>query len=102
METQQDVRQTSKDAYHNIRANGVAATQFTQIINFLKEMGRPVTRRQIAQATGIESSSVSGRVHTLINAKEVYEPYTDKCPISGINVNYVALVRQGHQQKFDF
>ena len=103
MELAHNIRDTSREAYREVKGKGVDTIQHKQILDYLRMVGRPLTRRQISQATGIENSTVAARVNTLIKDLGVlYEPYKDKCPISGINVNYVALVKSGHQSSFNF
>lgn len=50
----------------------------------------PVTRRQIAKITGLETSCVAGRVNELLMAGQIKElPETMPCPISGRRVKVV-------------
>ncbi len=103
MATVHNIRESSREAYHEHTLSGARANQHRRIIKYLRQVGKPVTRKQIALATGIDSSTISPRIHELIHELDlIHETHKDKCPITGITVNYVALIPHGHQTAFNF
>ena len=56
---------TSLEAYQKINEDGTVGQQAEEILNFLKEHGEPMTNKEIQKSTGLEISSVSGRVNDL-------------------------------------
>lgn len=71
------VRDTSVEAYDAANASGLVGAQSLAILNTISEASqhghRNMTRREIAAATGIEISSVSGRVNELVKRGLLYE-----------------------------
>lgn len=61
------------------------------IISALKRKRRPMTRSELAIATGLAINSVCGRVHDLIDGKALKAVGTQKCSITGRNVEGVFL-----------
>ena len=76
------VSPTSIDAIHAIRNSGITGTQRQKIIDCLARFARPLTRGQIAAATGIDKCSVAGRVNGMIKDGLLCEPDRVICPIS--------------------
>lgn len=76
------VRDTSEKAYKEINLEGVSGNQHRKILNFLRTRTN-LTRREIAQATGIEISAVAGRVNELIKVGSLSENGIRRCSISG-------------------
>jgi len=77
-----NVSDTSIQSIHNLRAEGVTLNQRQQIIDCLYRGITPMTRGQIAKATGIDKSAVAGRVNGLIKDQICFEPFRKRCPIS--------------------
>ena len=51
-----------------------------------------VSRRQIARITGLETSTVAARVHSLIAARRLVESEDlTPCPVTGRNVHMVSI-----------
>lgn len=75
------IKQSSLEAYQEIR--GIKEpTQCERISNYVKQK-RSCTRRQIANALGMETSTVSARVNKLIKDNILYESKEIYlCPIS--------------------
>lgn len=84
------IRETSKQVYKEINADGTTSKQQGKIISYLK-VHPNVTRREIAQAMGIDVSSVAGRVNELINANVLSEHPRRKCSISGRSAHPVSI-----------
>lgn len=91
------VRETSAQAHDEHHASGKAAEQKTAILNALGN--REMTRRELAHATGIETSSVSGRVNEMLydNPIILEECGKRKCSITGKMVYQVRLIPAGKQ-----
>ena len=84
-------RITSRIAYKNIIKEGKSDSQQGYIVRLLKHEF-PLSRREIAKATNIEISAVSGRVNELINMGIVEETTIRKCMFSKRLVKPVQLV----------
>jgi predicted transcriptional regulator len=84
-------RITSRIAYKNIIEEGKSDSQQGYIVRLLKHEF-PLSRREIAKATNIEISAVSGRVNELINMGIVEETTMRKCMFSKRLVKPVQLV----------
>lgn len=83
------VAHTSISAYHDTDRSCIRAA----IVGLLSQ-NPAMTRRQISQVLGLETSCVAGRVNELINACALVElPMTSPCPITGKRVKWVAVAR---------
>lgn len=82
------VREASLDAYHNQIVGGREQTQCDLVETEIIRQGL-CTRRMIAQALGIETSTVSARVNKLIEQGRVIECGMHPCPITGKRVNWI-------------
>lgn len=69
----------------------LTGTQEATIANYLA-LG-PLTRRQISQYIGLETSTVSGRVNSLIAKGRVAEVGSTVCETTGKTVAIVALTK---------
>ncbi len=83
-----DVREASRDAYHNQIAGSRELTQCDQVEAEIIRHGT-CTRRMIAQSLGIETSTISARVNKLIEQGRVIECGMHPCPITGRRVNWI-------------
>lgn len=61
------VSETSRDAFNSIRREGKLQPMQKSILDALKD-GRLYTRKQLRDITGMELSSVCGRVNSLLAA----------------------------------
>lgn len=61
------VSETSREAFHGIRREGKLQPMQQEILNALKD-GHLYTRKQLRHVTGMELSSVCGRVNSLLAA----------------------------------
>lgn len=87
------VKETSWKAYQDILRGGVATKQaevVLQTISYYPESG--VSRAQLSNATGLPINSVCGRVNELLASEVIYVAGTDKCPVSGRNVEKLKVV----------
>ena len=82
------VAQTSLDAYREHRASGMIGKQAQQILDALK-MGETLSRRELMLATGLEISSVCGRVNELLSIGMLEELSPRRCSITGKRVSPV-------------
>lgn len=90
------VRPSSLEAYAEVKATGKAGNQEQAILDWLTQVNRAVSRRQIHAGTGIETSTVSARVNALIKRGAVHESAERyPCPITGIRVHLVELPKYG-------
>ena len=83
-------RITSRIAYKQLIEEGKSHTQKSCIVRLLKHE-YPLSRREIAKATNIEISAVSGRVNQLIKMGIVEETTMRKCMFSKRLVKPVRL-----------
>jgi predicted transcriptional regulator len=99
----QNVRQTSIDTYHSLQSKFGA--QACKIMAFMKDNGHlTFTRREIAHALSLETSSVSGRVHQLVADGDLIElEEKRKCSVTGITSTVLSLppLPTGQQKLFD-
>lgn len=86
------VRDTSIDAYHAHARQGVAAGQREKILDHLEaNRRRDWSIGELAQALGMEKSTVSARLNELLAVGELQERPKRKDRISGVTVRPVAL-----------
>jgi hypothetical protein len=84
------VKETSIDCYYSHQAQYDA--QSAIIVDYIAKHPHPApTRREIAKATGIETSSVSARVNKLLTDKVLHELPRRKCSISGIKAHTLMI-----------
>lgn len=81
---------TSIDAYQHHRDSGKMGEQERTIFEFIQGFPNGMTRRQIAQQTDLDLSSVCGRVNTLVKSGHLLEYHGGKCPISRRSAKWVA------------
>lgn len=95
---------TSIDAYHTHRGTGQSAQQRTRILEFIKARSHNVTDwsiGEIAQALGLQKSTVSARINELLNeTKELVERPRRKDRMSGITIRPVGLPIAGQGDLF--
>lgn len=86
------VTSTSRQAYHGHKANGFAGQH--GIILAVMRPGKLYSRRQIAKASRLETSTVAGRVNEMLAAGQIEICGRLKCPVTGILVEAVKLVAE--------
>ena len=98
----QNVRESSLMAYDTLKTAdlGRQEKQVLAGVALLIRTGQHtdgwVSRRQIARLTGLETSTVAARVHSLIAAHRLVESEDlTPCPVTGRNVHMVALPGAG-------
>lgn len=74
---------TSIEAYEKINKDGTVGQQAAEILNFLIGQGSPMTNKEIQQETGLEISSVSGRVNDLKKHGKVEVVGKRPCNVTG-------------------
>ena len=79
---------TSIDAYKEHKAQGKVGTQAQHILDFLA-FGKDYSRREIAGLTGLELSSVCGRVNELLEIGALKEVMPRKCKVTGKTIKPV-------------
>lgn len=87
-----NVRESSIENHHFNQATMINQSKAQVIVDYVYRYGSWMTRRQIAEGTGIETATVSGRVNTLIAEGMLVEcDERDKrpCPITGRMVLWV-------------
>jgi predicted ArsR family transcriptional regulator len=77
------VRFTSLAAYRQLQADGTAFYHTERIYAELLVRRRPMSRREVAHETGIETSAIPRAVNELIKLGLVVELEVDDCPITG-------------------
>ncbi|MEO1892487.1 MAG: hypothetical protein ABGX84_06720 [Alcanivorax sp.] len=92
------VRESSLIAYDTLKTEDLGRQQRQVLagVALLIRTGQHtdgwVSRRQIAQITGLETSTVAARTHSLIAAHRLAESEDlTPCPITGRNVHMVSL-----------
>lgn len=92
----QDVRRSSLETYDALGLKALSQIQY-QVIGAMIDLGRDqwVSRRQIARASGLETSTVAGRVNELVTAGRLVESeYRWRCPVTGRRVHKVQLAHK--------
>lgn len=82
------VSSTSRDAYFEMRDNGRLGSQAKMILEQMIP-GVDYSRRELAQFTGVELSSICGRVNELIGSKLLKEGAVRKCRVTGKRIKPV-------------
>ena len=98
----QNVRESSLIAYDTLKTAdlGRQEKQVLAGVALLIRTGQHtdgwVSRRQIAQITGLETSTVAARTNSLIAARRLVESEElQPCPVTGRNVHMVGLPASG-------
>jgi len=82
-----NMKETSLEAHDYVQSSGKAGTQEMAILNFMDENRHlDFTRRELAAALSMETSTMSARVNSLLTAEKLIEPYKRKCTVSGLTV----------------
>jgi Mn-dependent DtxR family transcriptional regulator len=84
---------TSIEAYKKINKDGTVGQQAAEILNFLKFQGIPMTNKEIQQSTGLEISSVSGRVNDLKKHGKVEVVGKRPCEVTGNTASIVQPIK---------
>ena len=96
------IRQTSLDAYNELKANGKANTQRGKILGFLLAHSNyedvPFSRLELSHNLEITINAISGRVRELLD-DELVEEVSHKCSITKNNVNGIKAIFSGNAQK---
>lgn len=82
------VSTTSIAAYKDHREAGKVSAQARSILDAMKP-GIKYSRRELVEITGLELSSICGRVHELLGSKLIREDTPRKCRITGKTVKPV-------------
>ena len=82
-----NVKDTSIDAFYDLKKSGMQEQQ-AKILSVMRE-GEFYTRRELSKLSGIETSSVSGRINAML---DIFFSVVGikKCSISGKNVEAIA------------
>ena len=83
---------TSLEAYQKINDDGTVGQQAEDILTFLKFKGIPMTNKEIQKSTGLEISSVSGRVNDLKKRGLVEVVGKRPCGVTGNTASIVLPV----------
>jgi hypothetical protein len=86
------VSKSSIDAYHGHKANGFAGQH--GIILAVMRPGKLYSRRQIAKASKLETSTVAGRVNEILESGQLEVCGTIYCPLSGRQWCAARLIQQ--------
>ena len=84
---------TSLEAYQKINDDGTVGKQADDILTFLKFKGIPMTNKEIQQSTGLEISSVSGRVNDLKRHGKVVVVGKRPCEVTGNTATIVQPIK---------
>ena len=82
---------TSLEAYGAFILGDALPRQQKQIVDFLASRPGGHTRNEIAQGTGLRLSSVTGRIHELLERGTVQEVSRRPCSITGVASHVVRL-----------
>lgn len=95
------VQITSADAYDAHRASGQSAAQRNLILAFITQRGGNWSIGELAQALGLQKSTVSARLNELLNETcELVECTRRKDRVSGITIRPVGLPVKGQGALF--
>ena len=83
------VANTSINAYKEHRASGKLGNQAREIFNAM-QFNVTYSRRELVKLTGLELSSVCGRVNELVSSGLLMEMPSRKCMVTGKTVKPVA------------
>jgi DNA-binding MarR family transcriptional regulator len=86
-----NVASTSIEAYANFILGPELPRQQKQIVDFLASRPGGHTRNEIAEGTGLRLSSVTGRIHELLERGTVQEISRRPCSITGVASHVVRL-----------
>lgn len=86
------VAETSIAAYHEHRDSGKVGKQAQTILDRMRP-GWGYSRRELAMVTGLELSSICGRVNELLKIGMLEEQHPRKCGVTGKTV--VPIVKIG-------
>lgn len=78
------VKSTSTEAYIAHKTSGKLSKQELIVI---KALNKPKTSRELAHITGLERSSVCGRINSLVSKLLVVEHDTMMCPVTNKKVH---------------
>lgn len=87
------VAETSRNAYREHQAAGHVTSSQNAVLSAMQH-GRDYSLSELAKMTGIEKSSVSGRINELKNSGKVVESRKRACHVTGKTVNAVKLAVQ--------
>lgn len=82
------VSSTSREAYFDMRDSGRLGTQARKILEQMLP-GVDYSRRELAQFTGVDLSSVCGRVNELIGSRLLKEGSMRACRVTGKKIKPV-------------
>jgi hypothetical protein len=80
------IASTSVLAYKEHRAIGKVGAQCSHIFDAM-EFGKDYSRRELAKLTGLELSSVCGRVNEMLGSGMLQENGSRKCQITGKTIH---------------
>mgnify|MGYP003659867468 CR=1 FL=1 len=95
------IRQTSLNAYNELKVSGKANTQRGKILSFLlahSNEGVPFSRLELSHNLEITINAISGRVRELLD-DELVEEVSHKCSITKNNINGIKAILLGNSQK---
>lgn len=88
-----NVKETSIEAYDELKRNNRITPLQQKILDFMRVKNKYYTRKEIAKALDMETSTVSARVNELIFYQEIDVIGKKICPISKKLVE--AIIRRG-------
>jgi len=85
------VNESSRLAYKQIAKDGTLTFQEQLILTYIQRNPKQ-TRRQVAKALDLDTSTVSGRVNGLLEKRLVTDTKKGKCPLSGKTVGLLEVL----------
>lgn len=89
------VRQTSLNAYDEIKSDGTASSQRQKIYELVRDNPDGLTREEIRDMAGIMYTSVCGRVRSLVKSGLLYENEHNKRLNASGKMAYVLKAYEG-------
>lgn len=83
-----NVTETSRQAYAEHRASGLVTASQQKVLEVMRH-GRDYSLSELSAMTGIEKSSVSGRINELKKLGQVVESRKRSCHVTGKTVTAV-------------
>lgn len=95
------ISDTSREAYQAHRGSGKSSQQRNRILHHIKSCGGDWSIGELADALGLEKSTVSGRVNELLNdTKELVAKPNRPDRVSGVRIRPVGLPVVGQGELF--
>jgi len=88
-----NISANSLESYEALLESGIIKTQESLTYLWLIKLGRPATRREIANGTGLEIGATCRTIYNLLNkSQRIKIDHTGKCKLTQKTVNYYSII----------